>query len=91
MIVCQGCERHGAISLIPRHGTPLSQHHYTEVDLMLFNYNGLLPVDYSFNSGWLSSGKEIHVDLSMREYMDVIDGEEISITKLKAKFVSYWG
>ncbi|RVW15232.1 hypothetical protein CK203_081982 [Vitis vinifera] len=37
----------------------------------------------------VSSGKEIHVDLSMREYMDVIDGDEISITKLKAKFVSY--
>ncbi|KAL6322843.1 hypothetical protein AAG906_020843 [Vitis piasezkii] len=33
----------------------------------------------------------IHVDLSMREYMDVIDGDDVSITKLKAKFVSYWG
>ena len=31
----------------------------------------------------------IHVDLSTREYMDVIEGEDVSITKLKAKFVSY--
>ena len=31
----------------------------------------------------------IHVDLSMRKYRDVVDGEDISITKLKAKFVSY--
>ncbi|RVW15231.1 hypothetical protein CK203_081981 [Vitis vinifera] len=30
MIVCQGCERHNAISLIPGHGAPLSQHHYTK-------------------------------------------------------------
>ncbi|RVW97152.1 hypothetical protein CK203_029976 [Vitis vinifera] len=44
MIVCQGCKRHDAISLIPGHGAPLSQHHYTEVDLMLFNCNG----------GWLA-------------------------------------
>ncbi|KAL6334499.1 hypothetical protein AAG906_016046 [Vitis piasezkii] len=87
---CQGCERHGAILLIPGHGAPLSQHHCTEVDLMLFNCNGLLSVEYSFNGGWLSFGKEIHVDLSMAEYRDVIDGEEVSITKLKAKFVSYW-
>ena len=33
----------------------------------------------------------IHVDLNTRKYKDVIDGEDVSITKLKAKFVSYWG
>ena len=32
----------------------------------------------------------IHVDLNTRKYKDVIDGEDVSITKLKAKFVSYW-
>ena len=31
----------------------------------------------------------IHVDLSTRKYRDVVDGDDISITKLKAKFVSY--
>ncbi|CBI35935.3 uncharacterized protein LOC104880211 [Vitis vinifera] len=91
---CQGCERHGEISLIPGHGTPLSQNHCTEVDLMLFHCDGLLPVEYSFNGGWLAttiSGREIHVDLTMGEYTDVIDGVEVSISKLKAKFVPYWG
>ncbi|KAJ9707393.1 hypothetical protein PVL29_002418 [Vitis rotundifolia] len=73
MITCQGCERHGGIS----------QNHCTEVDLMLFNCDGLLHVEYSFN--------EYHVDLTMREYTDVIDGVEVSILKLKAKFVPYWG
>ncbi|WJZ95332.1 hypothetical protein VitviT2T_014108 [Vitis vinifera] len=54
VLQCQGCERHGAILLIPGHGAPLSQHHCTEVDLMLFNCNGLLSVEYSFNGGWLA-------------------------------------
>ncbi|KAL6335320.1 hypothetical protein AAG906_029562 [Vitis piasezkii] len=91
---CQGCERQGQISLIPGHGAPLSQNHCTEVDLMLFHCDGLLPVEYSFNGGWLAtttSGREIHVDLTMGEFTNVIDGVEVSISKLKAKFVPYWG
>ena len=55
VLQCQGCERHGEISLIPGHGTPLSQNHCTEVDLMLFHCDGLLPVEYSFNGGWLAT------------------------------------
>ncbi|KAJ9692036.1 hypothetical protein PVL29_011234 [Vitis rotundifolia] len=89
---CQGCERQGKIRLIPRHGAPLSQNHCTEVDLMLFNCDGLLSVEYSFNGEWLAimtSGREIHVDLAMGGYMDAIDGVEVSISNLKAKFVSY--
>ncbi|RVX16998.1 hypothetical protein CK203_003163 [Vitis vinifera] len=93
-LMCQGCERRGEISLIPGHGAPLSQNHCTEVDLMLFHCDGLLPVKYSFNGGWLAtttSGREIHVDLTMGEFTNVIDGMEVSISKLKAKFVPYWG
>ncbi|KAJ9707394.1 hypothetical protein PVL29_002419 [Vitis rotundifolia] len=91
---CHGCERYGGISLIPGHGAPLSQNHCTEVDLMLFNYDGLLHVEYSFNVFlyfFQTSGRKIHVDLAMGEYTDVIDGVEVSISKLKAKFVLYWG
>ncbi|KAJ9707395.1 hypothetical protein PVL29_002420 [Vitis rotundifolia] len=57
------------------------------VDLLLFNCDGLLLVEYSFNGGC----RKIHVDLAMGEYTDVIDGVEVSISKLKAKFVPYWG
>ncbi|CBI39070.3 unnamed protein product, partial [Vitis vinifera] len=42
------------ISLIPDHGNPLSEHHCREVGLMLFNCDGLIPVTYSFNGGWLA-------------------------------------
>ncbi|RVW15260.1 hypothetical protein CK203_081991 [Vitis vinifera] len=58
--------------------------------LMLFNCNGLIPMTYSFNGGWLAvmtSGQEIHVDLVGREYRNVIDGENVTITNLEAKFV----
>ncbi|RVW38377.1 hypothetical protein CK203_090307 [Vitis vinifera] len=34
-----------------------------------------------------TSGQEIHVDLVGREYKNMIDGEEVTITNLKAKFV----
>ncbi|KAL6334200.1 hypothetical protein AAG906_006789 [Vitis piasezkii] len=57
---------------------------------MLFNCDGLIPMTYLFNDGWLAittSGQEIHVDLVGREYRNVIDGEEVTITNLEAKFV----
>ena len=38
-----------------------------------------------------TSGKEIHIDLTMGEFTNVIDGVEVSISELKAKFVPYWG
>ncbi|RVW94145.1 hypothetical protein CK203_038209 [Vitis vinifera] len=34
-----------------------------------------------------TSGHEIHVDLVGREYRNVIDGENVTITNLEAKFV----
>ncbi|WJZ95251.1 hypothetical protein VitviT2T_014035 [Vitis vinifera] len=56
--------------------------------LMLLNCNGLILVTYLFNGGWLAtSGQEIHVDLVGREYRNVIDGEEVTIMNLEAKFV----
>ncbi|KAL6322831.1 hypothetical protein AAG906_020831 [Vitis piasezkii] len=82
--------RVGVISLIPSHGNSLSEHHYKGVGLMLFNCNGLIPMTYSFNGGWLAvmtSGQEIHVDLVGREYRNVIDGEKVTIMNLEAKFV----
>ncbi|RVW97087.1 hypothetical protein CK203_029988 [Vitis vinifera] len=72
------------------HGNPLSEHHYKGDGLMLFNCNGLIPMTYSFNGGWLAmttSGQEIYVDLIGREYRNVIDGEKVTITNLEAKFV----
>ncbi|RVW96418.1 hypothetical protein CK203_029682 [Vitis vinifera] len=45
--------------------------------LMLFNYNEFIP----------TSAQEIHLDLFGREYRNVIDGEEVTITNLEAKFV----
>ncbi|KAJ9707396.1 hypothetical protein PVL29_002421 [Vitis rotundifolia] len=114
-MICHGCESHGKISLILGHGAPLSQNHCTEVDLMLFNCDGLLHVEYSFNGGWLAItihfykhnfyhfyphvtsgfsifffqtfGQVIHIDFVGREYRNVIDGEEVTITNLEAKFV----
>ncbi|RVW97093.1 hypothetical protein CK203_029982 [Vitis vinifera] len=75
------------------HGNPLSEHHYRGDGLMLFNCNGLIPMTYSFNGRWLAvtvtitSGQEIHADLVSREYRKVIDGENVTITNLEAKFV----
>ena len=34
-----------------------------------------------------TSGQEIHVDFVGREYRNVIDGENVTITNLEAKFV----
>ncbi|RVW96488.1 hypothetical protein CK203_029684 [Vitis vinifera] len=68
----------------------LSEHHCRGDGLMLLNCNGLIPMTYSFNGGWLAmmtSGQEIHVDLVGREYRNVIDGEEVTITNFEAKFV----
>ncbi|KAJ9692987.1 hypothetical protein PVL29_011904 [Vitis rotundifolia] len=83
--VVDGCDRRGVISLISGHGNPLSKHHYRKVGLMLFNCDGLIFVTYSFNGGWLAV--MIHVDLVAQEYRNVIDGEEVTITNLEAKFV----
>ncbi|RVW15281.1 hypothetical protein CK203_081986 [Vitis vinifera] len=35
----------------------------------------------------MTSGKEIHIDLVGQEYRNVIDGEGVTITSLKAKFM----
>uniref|UniRef100_F6I3M7 Uncharacterized protein n=1 Tax=Vitis vinifera TaxID=29760 RepID=F6I3M7_VITVI len=35
----------------------------------------------------MTSGQEIHVDFVGREYRNVIDGEEVTITNFEAKFV----
>ncbi|KAL6336007.1 hypothetical protein AAG906_003634 [Vitis piasezkii] len=93
-----GYGRQGVFSLIPGHGNPLSEHHCREVGLILVNCKGLILLTYSFNGEWLAmmcffffffqtSGQEIHVDLFGREYKNVIDGEDVTITNLKAKFV----
>ncbi|RVW97089.1 hypothetical protein CK203_029986 [Vitis vinifera] len=75
-------------STIGSHGNPLSEHHYKGDGLMLFNCNGLIPMTYSFNGGWLETfGQEIHADLVGRELRKVIDGENVTITNLEAKFV----
>ncbi|KAJ9692988.1 hypothetical protein PVL29_011905 [Vitis rotundifolia] len=87
---CDGCDRRGVISLISGHGNPLREHHCREVGLMSFNSDGLILVTYSFNGGWLpvtTSSQEIHVDLVGREYRNVIDENEATITNLEAKFV----
>lgn len=51
---CDGCERSGVITLIPGYGNPLSHYHCREVGLMLFDCDGLIPVNYAFNGGWLA-------------------------------------
>ncbi|RVW97091.1 hypothetical protein CK203_029984 [Vitis vinifera] len=73
----------------PSH-TISSEHHYRGDGLMLFNCNGLIPMTYSFNGRWLAVttfGQEIHADLVGRELRKVIDGENVTITNLEAKFV----
>ncbi|RVW97092.1 hypothetical protein CK203_029985 [Vitis vinifera] len=75
-------------SLRVGHGNPLSEPHYRGDGLMLFNCNGLIPMTYSFNSRWLRHlAKKFHADLVGREYRKVIDGENVIITNLEAKFV----
>ena len=51
---CDGCDKRGVISLILDHGNPPREHHCREVGLMLFNCDGLIPVTFSFNGGWLA-------------------------------------
>ncbi|RVW97090.1 hypothetical protein CK203_029987 [Vitis vinifera] len=68
-------------SLRVGHGNPLSEHHYRGDGLMLFNCNELIPMTYSHLA------KKFHADLVGREYRKVIDGENVMITNLEAKFV----
>ncbi|RVW96393.1 hypothetical protein CK203_029678 [Vitis vinifera] len=43
--------------------------------------------DTTINYFFQTSGQEIHVDIFGLEYRNVIDGEEVTITNLEAKFV----
>ncbi|KAJ9692033.1 hypothetical protein PVL29_011231 [Vitis rotundifolia] len=75
---CDGCERQGTITLVPGHGRPLRADDCENVPLMVFDCNGIFPVDYSFNGGWsavTTFGQKIHVDLIGQEYKNVIDEE----------------
>ncbi|XP_034696825.1 uncharacterized protein LOC117922727 [Vitis riparia] len=93
-VKCEECKLEGYIYLVPGHGHHLEQNHCTDVPLMLFECDGIVPVQYYFESGWsaiTTSGRRINnIDLICQGYEDEIDGERIAII-VEAKFLPYSG
>ena len=73
--------------MVGYNGTLLSTYFLSFLSFLIWADSLMLVFLYFFQT----SGKEIHIDLTMGEFTNVIDGVEVSISELKAKFVPYWG
>ncbi|PIA42780.1 hypothetical protein AQUCO_02000315v1 [Aquilegia coerulea] len=70
---CKGCTRVGTVTLVPGYGSPLmlDKSKAGEYTLMLLDYQGLEPVDFSFGKGWKAEsvlGTQFEIDLAEGEF-----------------------
>ena len=52
VLQCEECKYEGHIYLVPGYGHHLEQNHCNDVPLMLFECDGIVPVQYYFERGW---------------------------------------
>ncbi|XP_052210929.1 uncharacterized protein LOC127813871 [Diospyros lotus] len=92
---CKFCGRDGTVTMIPGRGRPLTQEISESGDyapLMLFDFRGFEPLDFSFGSGWkvesLEGTKFDGVDLSGGDFAEYDEKGEcpVMISNVSAVF-----